>query len=138
MKDIPFEVIEAQCLLFLKNPVGMETYKRVEDTVKKYPEYFPWETKYNSINKSVHENYDKELSVLFDSFYPRTPMDIKPGEGIVAWESRQKVVKWGEPVDFDELSKNLTNKLNKDSDFKIAKKILWDKHYKKYKLKYQE
>lgn len=65
-------------------------------------------------------------------------MDIKPGEGIVAWASRQKVANWGEPIDFDQLSKNLNSKLKKDSDFKTAKKKLWNKHYKKYKLKYQE
>ena len=55
-KDIPSEVYEAMCIGSL-SIVGMELYNRYQEIVKKYPEHFPWETKYNSIPSEVHEAY---------------------------------------------------------------------------------
>lgn len=140
MKNLPTEVIEAQCLLWLKNPVGSDTYNRVVETVKKYPEHFPWETKYNSIDDSVHRAYEDEKELLFNSFFPPTPMDIQPGEGMYAYMQRQnaEVISCNKPVDWDELSRNMQNKQKRDEDFSKAKQKLWIKHYKKFNLKYQE
>jgi len=140
MKDTPFEVIEAQCYLWAKNPVGGDTYNRIVKTVEKYPEYFPWETKYNSIDESVHKAYENEKELLYKSFFPTTPMDIQPGEGIYAWSKRisAEVISYNKPVDWDELFKNIKNRQERHEDFSKAKKKLWIKHYKKFNLKYQE
>lgn len=134
MKDLPANVIEAMFHLSNGSQVGLETYKCVEETVKQYPEYFPWETKYNSIDKSVHEKYEDELSLLFKSFFPPTPMDIQPGEGIYAWSKRVSEESFKNKEPFS--TKTITDKINKEYEFKKAKEKLWNKHYRKYKLKY--
>lgn len=139
MKDLPVNVIEAMFHLSNGSQVGLETYKRVEETVKQYPEYFPWETKYNSIDSSVHEKYEEKLSSLFNSFFPPTPMDIQPGEGIYAWSMRMNEVSLKNQEPFSTKTiKAFTDKINKQYEFKKAKEKLWNKHYKKYKLKYND
>lgn len=137
MKNLPANIIEAMFHLSNGSQVGLETYKRVHQTVEDYPEYFPWETKYNSIDKSVHEKYEEELSSLFKSFFPPTPMDIQSGEGIYAWSMRmtEEACKDQEPFSTKTI-KAFTDKIDKESNFKKAKQKLWNKHYKKYNLRY--
>lgn len=57
LQDTPNEVL---WVLLSPKMVGSDTYEEIERIIAKYPEYFPWETKYNSIPKEVHEAYIKE------------------------------------------------------------------------------
>jgi len=140
MENLPEDVAIVMAYLWTKTPVGSETYKRIEETVKKYPDYFPWETKYNSIDESVHRAYENEKELLYKSFFPQTKMDIQPGEGIYAWSKRrsQEVISYNTPVDWEELSKSMQDRQKRDEDFSKAKKKLRIKHYKKFNLKYQQ
>lgn len=137
LENLP-EVIEAGFYLSMGQPVGQDLYNRIRNTVAKYPEHFPWETKYNSIDDSVHKKYEEEKSVLFNSFFPRTPMDIQPGEGIMAWSKRQNVQT--EPLTYEKLKSildGISARDKKEKEYSEAVKKLWNKHYKKYKLKYR-
>lgn len=68
MENLPEDVAIVMAYLWTKTPCGSDMYKRIQETVKKYPEYFPWETKYNSIDDSVHRAYENEKELLFKSF----------------------------------------------------------------------
>lgn len=133
-KDIPNEVL---WVLTLPRCVGSDTYRRVEEIIAKYPEYFPWETKYNSIPKEVHQAYIKEK-------YPDRDKPISCGEGLIA-EMRKSEVKYYNDYlgkSFQELWDDLLNmeqqiRVKEAERYKKDKK-LWDKHYKKYKLEFRE
>jgi len=132
LEDIPNEVFWAQIVINTSQGVGIDTYEEVEKIIAKYPEYFPWETKYNSIPKEVHIAY-------LDEKYPdrnKPIVCINDGRGIYQqinenpFEYRQYTFK--EIIEFlTDWDKNIVTK-------KEQAKKLWDKHYKKYNLEFRE
>lgn len=56
-KDIPSEVLWVFALQYSCTPVGTSVFEECERIIAKYPEFFPWETKYNSIPQEVHDAY---------------------------------------------------------------------------------
>lgn len=131
MKNVPNDVLEAMVYLFNNQPVGQELYHKIENTIIKYPEYFPWETKYNSIDSSVHGLYDKEKSDIYYRFYPRK--EFKKGKGMIAYINRQQEL--SESLPKRPLEKILKEIIEKEENYKKVEKTLWNKHYKKHKLK---
>lgn len=139
MKAIPFEVLEAGLIMQFGSPVGLETYNRIQDVIKRYPEYFPWENLYNSIDSEVHSAFEEEKSVLYYSFWPRQKLDMKPGEGLIGYMNRKTSERKDEPA------KDLKTCLNemfveepkKQREYEKQLKVLWNKHYKKYGLKWK-
>ncbi|MGH2666075.1 hypothetical protein [Flavobacterium sp.] len=111
----------------------METYKKIEATIKKYPEYFPWETKYNSISTEVHKKYQEEASKLYDEFHVKSGEGIKQGEGLVSYIHRMQEIAEKQP------KKNLIDVIKeigqREMKYKTAKKKLWGSHYQKFGLK---
>ena len=138
IEDAPWEV-QKVWLHRLSKYVGSEVYKEIQETTAKYPEWFPWETLYNSIDKTVHNDYIKAETELYFSFYPRAKSDdIREGEGLWGYVKRQPVYK---PT--EENLKSAVNYLFVEApkikrDYEIARKKLWNKHYSKYKLKFRE
>jgi hypothetical protein len=120
--------------------VGLQTYQRLESTIEKYPDYFPWEYIYNSIPLEVHNNYIKQEKLLFLSFYPLKEYALKDGEGLYSWLKRQ------EPIPIKITKQDLQKLANQvfvtapkiKTEYETEKVKLWNKHYKKYKLKYRE
>ena len=139
IEDIPVDVMWVSFMKMSSIAVGIETYSKVKAIIEKYPEWFPQETIYNSIPQEVKELFEKEKSELHDSFYPRKEWDITPGEGLVAWVNRQ-------PIDTTTITKkSLSEALNhifteapaKKRQYLSALRKLHNKHYKKYKYKFE-
>ena len=137
LQDIPNEVLWVYYIEKYVHYVGSDTYDKATEIIAKYPEYFPWETKYNSIPKEVHEAYIKEK-------YPDRDKPIPVGEGLIAEMKKSKVKYYNDYLgkSFDELWQDLLNieqqiRVKEAERYKKAKK-LWDKHYKKYNLEYRD
>lgn len=129
-KDIPTEVLWVH---LLPPMVGSDTYNEAERIIAKYPKYFPWETKYNSIPSEVHLAYRREKYPGFDK-----PI-VCSGEGLLSKidnevfmykeYTNEEIIKW-----FEDLRKiDESEKIKKQKD-----KELWDKYYGKYNLEYRE
>lgn len=126
LEDLPNEVIEA--MFYTSGHIkycGSEKYKQIMDTIEKYPQYFPWETLYYSIPEEVHEKYGEKLFELEDKFYPKE--EPKPYDSKFNIEQLKEI--------FNEV---YVNQPKIKREFEVAKKKLWNEHYKKYKLKYRE
>jgi len=131
--NIPKEVAEAMCIR-MSRFVGKARMDRYQDIVARYPEWFPWETKYRSVPQEVHDAYWKEK-------YP--PLDFsKPRKGL--WEQINKKpqkIKKGEAQSIVEMLEELFKIEKKQRKKEIARKKkdkkLWDKYYKPYKLEYR-
>jgi len=135
-ENIPFEVLKVSLYKGVNRYVSAETYKRLQATIDKYPEYFPWEHKYKSIPQEVHDLYHKEEIELYYSHYPRSGGGMKEGEGIVAYMRRVQEENKNKPV--KPLVEVIEDVFTKENQYNILKKKLWNKHYSKYKLKYNE
>jgi hypothetical protein len=140
INSVPKEVIEVWGYQMSKQSIGMETYKRLQDTIETYPEYFPQETIYKTIPQEVHDKYYEEKKELRLKFYPRKESDIQPGEGLWDWARRQEAA----PIKITNLDiKELAEKISVTApkikkQYETEKRKLWNKHYKKYKLRYEE
>ena len=129
LQNIPDEVL---WVLTLPRYVGSDTYKKAEEIIAKYPEYFPWETKYNSIPKEVHQAYIKEK-------YPDKDEPIVCTGGISQMIKDDSFVY--KQLTSDEILqyfKDWDKLLESDLEIKREDKKLWDKHYKKYNLEFRE
>jgi len=123
--------------------VGKKLYDRANEIQLKYPEAFPWEAKYRSIPKEVHEAYQQELSAYHrsqPSLFEGAPMGII---AISKWMEEQNQKERERTKDFtpkqriDELMDSLRAKEKREAlDLKSRKRI-WDNHYKPYKLAYR-
>lgn len=135
LNDVPSEVQWACIILNTSHGVGLETYERLEQIVAKYPEYFPWEDKYNSIPKEVHQAYIKEK-------YPDMDKPIvctNSGEGIMSAINKDVFVyKQKTAEEIMQWFKDLAAMVKEDNDKEEKEKQLWDKHYSKYGLKYRK
>lgn len=135
--NIPSEVMWVATIKYSGIRVSIETYNKMNDIIDKYPQYFQWEHKYNSIPSEVHEAFDRECypqryePIVFDS----------NSEGILAQMNKQQPINMGEGFNLLELFEKYQENLNKEREAEIAKekrvKAIWKKHYSKYKLKYR-
>jgi hypothetical protein len=149
-QEIPSEVIYVSSLIQSGQPVGTKTYDFIQNTIKKYPQYFPWETKYASIPQEVHDAYRKEvggsdaetLEDMIKEFESKSGV-IPSGSGMIsqimnADFSEAKTTN----LDFTkaDLEAFINSILESDKEYakeKEREKEIWDKHYKKYGLKYR-
>lgn len=128
-KDTPEEVLWVWCL---PKTVGSDTYEKAERIVKKYPKYFPWEHKYESIPKEVHEAYWNEK-------YPDRNKPIEcTGIGLKEQLKKSNSYKPITKEYFIKWCKDFTNIYQEELLNKKKDKDLWDKYYKKYNLEYRE
>lgn len=81
---------------------------------------------------------------LYDVFYSEDKSDFRVGEGMMAYYDR-KIAEQAEkekanPHDYtlEASLKRINERDKKDRDYKVKLRILWGKHYGKYKLKYRE
>lgn len=110
------------------NPMGQETYDKIRKIIKKYPEWFPWETKYNSIPQEVHDAYKGEV-------YPEKEVkkDVTP----------KVIVYTGERVMLKDMVDTIQEYFNRQYQRKMDKRVekdrlrkIWNKHYSKYNLSF--
>lgn len=133
--DAPSDVLEVWVLQSLNQPVGLSTYERMKATIKKYPEYFPWETLYNSIPDEVHNAYRKEVDPTWGE-----PIDWEKYRNVK--ESPPIVLKPYEGGDIAKMFDELFEAENKRRDEELAERKrrmkIWKKHYSKYGLDYRD
>ena len=82
LDNTPAEVLYIQFASLMKYPLGLSF---VQDTITKYPEYFPEETehrrKWSLIPQSVHDEYNKKRSIIREECFK----DCPPSLGISGW-----------------------------------------------------
>lgn len=132
--DIPSEVWEAVCIAQL-GVVGMELFNRHQEIVKKYPEHFPWETKYNSIPNEVHKAFSTEINGgTFEEILARATSN--PIHHIE--HNREYISK---PINIREVFNNVLrfeeDRRERAEQREKENKKVWDKHYSKYNLPYR-
>jgi len=137
VSDIPDEVWHVKAIQFSKQPVGLATLNRVKEVIAKYPEYFTWEHKYESLPKEVHEAFEKEA-------YPKKlewiPKEVNCNEGFLA--QIEKRVTYNPQSftakDLTDFMENIKNEVNLKWEHERKITAIWDKHYKKYGLEFRE
>lgn len=120
--------------------VGTDQYNKIRQIQKKYPEWFPWETKYDEIPEEVHEAYKREA-------YPYLYEAIDVGALTKDKNDSTPVKPWTDTYDgltletlnqfMDEMYNRMEEQERKRKEEKAKAKKLWDKHYKKYGLEYR-
>lgn len=135
--EIPDEVMWAMIIGFPHGNVrlvGVSTLEKIREIQKKYPEWFPWETLYDSIPQEVHDAYRNEAYPDWDK-----PIEFS-GKGVLDSLKEKAPVYTGE-VDPNWLD-NLLTGINKQNDAAFEEDLrlsrIWNKHYSKYKLKYRK
>lgn len=127
-KDIPQEVKEYMAIVAgTGGLMGLKLYRKCKTIEEKYPEWFPWEHKYNSIPQEVHDAYRNEQ-------YSSTPKPNEISKEAVSFSFNDKSLldalnKWQESLINEQRIK--AEQLKKDKE-------LWDKHYKKYGLEFRD
>ena len=136
MNNIPNEVIWASMLMQMNSSVGQDIANKVYEIIKKYPKYFPWETKYNEIPEEVHLQFREELLILQDRFFP------SPSYSNKGLYHQLREIAVHQPLITPEYLRESFEAMKANGDkhllFTKEKKKLWNKIYSKYKLKYRE
>lgn len=143
-EDIPEEVRRVWVYQYCGHAVGIDTWNEINAVIKAYPEYFPWETKYNSIPQSVHDAYNKEKYAWMDKLYQKPHPEGYIGL-IPTIMQMDEVLKEAPPEPqmtiheiFIMLSKQEDDKRKRQQEQDENNKALWDKHYKTYGLEYRK
>lgn len=131
-----------KAILYWKHPVGMDSYKICMEIIKAHPEEFPWFAKYNSIPEEVHKAYNKEANAPFLQIIEEWKTTIPNAEqktGLVPFIENSGTVMG--PLTLKHLEDFIQNMDEQDGKRMEAEKkdeALWDKHYSKYGLPYNE
>lgn len=149
-KKIPDEVLAAW-LISQNRFLGSESVSMLEATITKYPEYFPWEIKYRSIPKEVHDAYNREANGEWFEFKANkgTPAILTGQQyhdanmGLIQYVEKKGMVAYSSLKNFtmnDMLE--WVRRMDKADDEKRkrlkAEISIWDKHYKPYGLEYRK
>jgi len=143
--NIPHEVAWVLCVQMGQIPLGIDSYEKAQEIIEKYPEHFPWEHKYKSIPKEVHDAFEaecypergKSIESLFD--------DLEEGVRLREQVMNQTYVSV-DPMKFtkddfvrmlDEMEAHERKRKEEERAEEIRVKKIWDKHYKRYNLKYR-
>jgi hypothetical protein len=128
-KEIPGEVLEVWVFLSFKGGVGSFIYNKIQDAIKKYPEYFPWEITYKSIPKEVHEAYYKDLWGPDGEMFGN-PRPVKESKPLAVAKNLLQA--------FQEVLNRQDQEKKDQAEHRKKVKSIWDKHYKKFNLEYRE
>lgn len=120
---------------------GMKTWEKVNEVVAKYPEHFPWNAAYSKIPKEVHDAFNQEC---YPEIWATTSGCEYNGPGIIEQLNRSYTYDPG--LLTHEVVKDFFEGLTKRENERYAKHVteqkrikkIWNKHYSKYELPYQE
>lgn len=135
--DVPLEVWEVWAIQLVGQPVGMKTWNRCNETIKRYPEYFPWEYKYDKIPKEVHQAYDREA-------HPERyePLNLENREWFTGIIPNIPPPEPQPERTISEMFSLLVKQEREAEDRKRAEKkkakAIWNKHYYKYDLEFRD
>lgn len=120
IENLPSDVVRAMAISMQKM-VSQEMYNEFRRIVGEYPDYFPQEYAYHYVvPKEVHEAHHKEWRKVSENLNYARP-----------------VQKFGES-DWDYIMRSFDHRGEWDRNYKLMKKKVWNKHYKKYKIKFDE
>lgn len=136
--DVPTEVWEVWAIKMTGQPVGIDTWNYCNEIIKRYPEYFEWEHKYDKIPKSVHDAYKEEAFPPFDF------SELKNKDGFIGLIPMLSMMPEPEPqkqLTMSEIFSKLFKQEQEARERKEAEhkkqKALWDKYYSAYGLEYR-
>lgn len=140
---MPEEVFTVKAWNHFGTAVGEELFNWAKGVMKKYPEHFPWEAKYDSIPEEVHVAYRNEAFPPIDW----EAFSANSGGGIMAVideSNKEAEARYEENKNkslaqmFDEIFEMSEHqRLKEEQAYKVSKAI-WDRHYKKYGLPYRK
>lgn len=111
-----------------QQPVSIETSKKFEEIIDRYPEYFKWEHTYKSIPKEVHEAFNKEAyPERYKPFEIKTPNDFTELQKGAVY--KQMTLK-----DWEDFVNHIGEKQDKENEYKKNIIKIWDKHYNKFDI----
>jgi hypothetical protein len=144
---IPSEVAHVMAIIQNRIPIGVKMYEFVQNTIKEYPEWFPWETKYASIPKEVHDAYKREIGESdmqsleqMIKEYDSTKENNITGKGILGQiiEAVEKEKKEKQYFDINMYMNSLIQEKEQYEREMKRKEKIFKKHYKKYGLEYRD
>jgi hypothetical protein len=145
LSDVPADVIWVWSVEAMCTHVGSAMYQKMNNIVKANPMYFPWEHKYDSIPDEVHKAFNDEA--YSDTFqWIEAGKDIEPGVGLMQQlvNESNKVVPYVPIQGEVEYEKVWTEFIQREIDRRKQREEreaelerIWNKHYRKYKLKYR-
>lgn len=123
--------------------IGRSTLEKCIETIRKYPDHFPWEHQYTKIPNEVHEEFKDEMNP--DRHKPVDwDWNNDPPRKSVMEQIKEKSYTYRE-VTYESVIKMLDDVITRENNERIAEqqqiareKTIWNKHYKKYNLKYRE
>lgn len=135
INDIPNECWWVFCIQKSGQPIGMDMFNKCQDIIKRHPQHFPWETKYNSIPDSVHEGYRNEVNGGVDLGI----VPIFKGDNSGVSVGSEKVTY--KPLTSDDLRqffKYFEDADERDRKSLSERKRIWKKWYRKFGLSYRD
>lgn len=142
LDNTPNDVIWVWLIQSSSQPVGSSTILEINKIIKEYPEYFPWEHKYNSIPNEVHEAFMRECypekykPITFDEFdgINNGLMAQLPKVEYAYNALTSKDIK----EFFDNMEKQNKEKIEAQKNETQRVKEIWDKYYSNYKLEFRK
>lgn len=144
IEDIPEDVWWVWTIQWCGYPVGLDTWEKAKAIMKANPDYFPWETKYDSIPQHVHDAYFKEKNAWMTKLYKETRPESFIGiiPSIMKMDEAMKEYQPEPPKSLSEMLRDLAkmedDKRRREEEEYAKNKSIWDKHYKPYGLEYRK
>lgn len=149
-ENMPAEVYWAMFLRF-GPPIGVKTYDKYKEVVAKYPKWFPWETKYDSIPKHIHDAYSIEMGFKEQNYYVPGGVNashylddkyIPVGNGLedqimAATYVTTDEIKEASLEYLKDFFNDLENNQKKREAEERRSREIWNKYYSKYRLEYR-
>jgi len=141
IENIPPEVWNVKWIQHLGEPVGQQTYAKIQEVIAKYPQYFPWEHKYALIPQEVHEAFQNECYP--DRFNYTLPDQSNVPEAGFESQIKAQSIPYTYPSDksFQQLFQEMIDaeeKRRRDEAKELKRcQTIWNKHYQKYGLSYR-
>lgn len=145
--DIPEDVFWVWNIQLSRFLVGIDTWDKANEIIKANPKYFPWETKYHSLPKEVHDAYWNEKNTEADKKWSEYLKDQEQNGDFIGLlptiMSMDKVKEYPpEPPKslseiFRDLFKQQDDERKRREQEDARNKALWDKYYISYGLEYR-
>lgn len=141
-KEIPADVLTVWAYQKSNIPVGTMLHEHFRKIIKDNPEFFPWESKYDTIPKEVHDAHKTEKNAYINDKLEKERQEReKDGEGSNTYHTYSVLVTMPSRPDYERACKDFVKKKREVENQVIAEKRklkqIWDKHYAPYGLQFR-